>query len=241
MVKKLIRWAPLLGAAVIAQSVLWEFSRMTPSYRRIVFPWSIRGTETTHGTSFVAIAIVLAVVALLVSWEKSQESPIRYAIVGAAVAGPVLIAALFTDSADGITLGATSAVGIGIAVGIMGTLAIRDLEAEKYPILNTLWFGALVMIVLGGLGSVLALLATDGGDRELSPVVLVGAIFIILGGYSLLRAPRKLAANRMMMFVALAAWIAVTMQAGAIRVHAPAPADGVHRERLRVRADQHRR
>jgi len=218
MIKKLVRFAPLIGAVIIAQSVLWEFSRMTPNYRRIVFPWSIRGTETTHGTSFVAIAVTLAIVALLVGWERSQESPLRYGIVAAAVAGPVIVAALFTDSSDGVTLGPISAIGIGVAIGIMATLSIRDLEAEKFPVLNTLWFGAVLVLVLGGLSSFLVLAVTDGGDREIAPVVLIAGIFIALGAYSLLREPRELAVNRMMIFASVAAWITVTMQAGAIRV-----------------------
>ena len=218
MIKKLVRLAPLIGAVIIAQSVLWEFTRMVPSYRRIVSPWSIRGTETTHGASFVAIAVVLAIIAVLVGWERSEEPRLRYAIVAAVVAGPVIIAALFTDSNDGVTLGAISAVGVGIAIGLMATLSIRDLEADKFPVLNTLWFGTLLVVVLGGLGSLLVLAATDGGDREIPAVVLVAGIFIVLGVYSLLRAPRELAVNRMMIFTTLAAWITIIMQAGAIRV-----------------------
>ena len=217
MAKWLIRFAPVVGAALIAQSVLWEFARMQPAYRRIVAPWSIRGTETVHGAVFVAIAVGLLVLSLLILWEKSQEAPWRYGIVAACVAAPTIIAALFTTSEQSVTLGAPGAVGIGILIGLLSALVIRDMESESYPVLNTLWFSGLVMAVLGAAGAFLMLAITGGGDNALSPVALTALAFGLFGAYSLLRAPRPLAANRMFIVVALAAGAALTAQAGPIR------------------------
>lgn len=217
MFKQLVRFAPIIGAALIAQSVLWEFARMQPAYRRIVFPWSIRGTETTHGSVFVAVAVVLAVLALLVMWEKSQETPWRYAIVAACVLGPVAIALIFTGSEHSVTLGAVGTVAIGILIGVLAALVIRDMESESFPVLNTLWFSGIVMVVLGAIGAFAMLAITGGGDNALSPVALTALSFGVFGAYSLLRAPRALAANRMFIIAALMAGAVLTAQAGAIR------------------------
>jgi hypothetical protein len=217
MRKWLIQFAPVIGAAIIAQSVLWEFARISPAYRRIVSPWSIRGTDTTHGTIFVTVALVLLISGLLAGWERSQESPPRYGIVAAIAAGPVILAALFTNASHSVTLGDAASIGVGALVGILATLAIRDLVAEAFPVVTTLWFSGLMMLVLGGIGAGAMLVVTGGGDNALSPPVLVAAIFVIIGVYSLLRAPRELAANRMFLFVSLAALGTIVMQAGAIR------------------------
>lgn len=217
MRKWLIRLAPLVGAAIIVQSVFWELARMDPAYRRIVFPWSIRGTDTVHGAIIVAIGIGLAIIALLVGWERSEKRVERTGIVIATIVIVVAIPLMFADGNDTVALGTAAAAASGAFIGLMVTLALRDLLVESYPAVDSLLGFSLLTIVMATVFAFLTLALTDGGAREYGPAVLVGIIFVVLGVYSLLRSPRELAANRMFMFVAVAALAVLTLQAGAIR------------------------
>ena len=90
----------IIGGVLTAASVLWEYARMSPAYRFLVDPWSIRGFETVHGAIAVAIGLALAALAAVTRSPKSVEPQPAATTVVASVIVATVIAFAFDPGTD---------------------------------------------------------------------------------------------------------------------------------------------
>ena len=105
--KKLTKNKPLLltivGLAIMALSILWEYVRVRPDYRFVIEPWSQRGYEIDQGLVIALGAILIAVIAVLLAVGLSR---IRVAGVQVAARVPIAIATMHAGYAWGMIHGA---------------------------------------------------------------------------------------------------------------------------------------
>jgi len=212
-------WVPLLGTVgplLTAQTLVWEYARMRPTYGFIVKPWSIRGYETTHGW----ISLAIGFVALLAFWavRSHRSEQLRYgaAIVSGVVAAGTIITAAFGGGEYSVTPGFPV---IGLLTLILGTETYRlvgSISAGRGPMRRS-WVRALVLI--GLLAGVAAGLNATIGGREVSVPqwVAMGVVLALAGALSLASAPRQLSANRMLMLSSIVAGLTLALSAGAVR------------------------
>ncbi|NND02311.1 MAG: hypothetical protein HKN91_05940 [Acidimicrobiia bacterium] len=212
-------WIPLLGiggAVGVIQSVFWEFARMRPDYQFIVTPWSIRGTDTVHGSIYVALGVLALAAFFLVMWEGSTKQLNSIAIVGVIIAGGTIIAAVFANDPYVFTPGPPVVGGSAI---LLGVALFRYLRGAVLPdIVDNSFIARTVVgfVTIGIVGFIVN--ALIGGD-ELTIDVWVGvlAILVGLGLLSIATEPRELAANRMLMFSTTIAAFAMALSSGAVR------------------------
>lgn len=218
MKKEWTRLAVAIGPLLVVSTWFWELARMNPGYPFLIEPWAIRGSETVHGALFVALGVGLLVGALYVAWDGSTASLTR-ALIGVAwfVVAATVVAGLFAT--EPLTFRPNELAGFLVAV-VLGLvawrLAVWGLNG-RVPFLergSARTAGAVGAIVVAYL-----VLQTTVVERSVTlPLPMaVGGAFLVLGALTVSKEPRKLAANRMLLYASLVGWVTVTVSAGALR------------------------
>ncbi|HHC08182.1 MAG TPA: hypothetical protein ENK55_05650 [Actinobacteria bacterium] len=203
------------GPAAVMASLFWELARMDPAYGFLIEPWAVRGYATTHGWAIFAIGLVAFVLGALVLWTRAEEERISLAIVVATVAAATAVAFVFVDRPVSLTVGLFPAVVAAIVLGHTTWKLVRVALAGRLEL-------RLVVRIAGWLAAVaiwfLALRAAALGTTVTVPTWLaVLAGFTILGVLTGTGEPRGLAASRMLIVTDALGWLAILLQAGALR------------------------
>lgn len=206
----------IFGALLAVQAILWEYARMRPDYQFIVNPWSIRGYETVHGWVHLAIGVSALVAIFLVAWKGSENTAAAAGISLLMVAAAVVIAAFAGSDDYEITPGFPLVALASIVIGtILYRLSLRALGAWQQS--RRFWFRSLALLVSIGVAAIVVNATIGGKELTFTPALGIGIAMFILALFAMSGEPRQLAANRMLMFSALAGAFAITVSAGAVR------------------------
>ena len=148
----------IFGLVVMAQSILWEYVRVEPTYRFIVEPWSLRGSEVTQGFVIAAIALGLAVFAVLISREIIKESRISSAIGVGALVAYIVAVVIMADVRDvemaffiKVLLSAIGAVAI---VSALQVFIPDDWNKRGRATRVGLWLAVVAVLLFGVIGPI---------------------------------------------------------------------------------------
>ena len=216
--RKFLKNRPLaltvLGMAIMAQSIAWEYVRVEPTYRFLIEPWSMRGYESAQGLVIAAGAAVIAVLAILLSYGILKESRAHSVIgVGVLVLFGV-VAAILTDAKD-----VKVPFIVRLLLAAVGAVVVRSLLEGFIP---ESWSkrrrGARLGIWLAGF--FVTLFAVTGpmlGDEQ--PFwIFIAVAGVILGALALFRPPEALAGWRMVINGIVAIWVMSMTMAATLRV-----------------------
>lgn len=200
----------VLGLAIMAQSVLWEYVRVEPTYRFIVDPWSMRGFELSQGLVIAAGATAIAVFAILVVRNVIKETFVSSAIgIGAGVVVAVAIA-VFAD-AGAVKMPflvhlILATIGGVVAVAIFERFLPEAWDRRRRLARIGIWIVSFAVLLFGIVGPLL------NNEQEFWIFVLMASL--IVGGLSLLRPPTELAGRRWLINTIVAVWMmSMTMSA----------------------------
>lgn len=209
----------VLGLAAIAQSTLWEYTRVQPHWRGdrfIISPWSIRGYETPQGRVLLVSVAILAVVAiLLVAGKIKADRAGTLTITGVLIAGAV--AASFIGNARPTTVGGVGVVVLSmigaslVAAGVMRTIGSKVAERYRRWVRLGAWLLSLPLMIYVVIG------ATVGGIQRPTWLVLAVGLALV-GGVIWFRNPPQLGPYRMLIVGAAAILLVAISMATAVRV-----------------------
>ena len=217
MKKNWTKIALVLGPAIMIASISWEYARLKPDYNFLIEPWSLRGFEVPQGWAIAAMGALLLIGGLLVSWEGSLKPSISVAVTTYLVAAATGLAAFFTVGTEravtDITVQTVSGIIIAAFLAASISLSLRSLLKDKSALFKrALPIFAILFVVFAIFISTIA-----GSQVSIQTWVLVLIIFLVMAGLSISIRPVDVAANRMMIFTAVAAWGVIILSAGAIR------------------------
>lgn len=200
----------VVGMAIMAQSVLWEYVRVQPTYRFIVEPWSLRGYEVTQGLVIASAAIAIGIFAILVVRNVIKETFVSSAIgIGAGVVVAVVIALLSDASAvkmPFIVHLILSGVGAVVSVAIFERFLPEIWDRRRRLARAGIWIVSFAVLLFAVIGPLL------NNEQEFWIFVLLAAV--IVGALSLLRPPTELAGRRWIINTIVAIWVmSMTMSA----------------------------
>jgi hypothetical protein len=204
----------VFGLAIMAQSMAWEFVRVEPTYRFLIDPWSLRGYEVAQGLVIAAGAVVIAVLAILLSYGVLKET-LAHSIIGVAMlVGFGVIAALLADAPR-----VKMPFPVHVILSAIGAVVARSVLERFIP---DLWSkrrrAARVGLLLAGF--LVALFAIVGpvlqNERPFWLVVTVIGVF--LGALAMFRAPQALAGWRMVINGIVGIWVMSMAMAASLRV-----------------------
>lgn len=206
----------MIGLAVMAQSVLWEYVRLKPDYRFVIEPWSIRGYQTTQGRVILAAAVWLAIVATLMVTMKIKETP-AHSIVVIAISTLIPVVAAVIANVKDIVLG-----GMGVALVALLVTVVVNVVVARYALPDSikgvartgirlaLWIGTLLVLMLAVLGPVF-------GSRAAPAWVVFALVFGFIGALAITRPPERLAVWRMLINGVAALWIMTITMGASLR------------------------
>ena len=217
MKKNWTKIALVLGPAIMIASISWEYARLKPDYNFLIEPWSLRGFEVPQGWAIAAMGALLLIGGLLVSWEGSLKPSISVAVTTYLVAAATGLTAFFTVGTEravtDITVQTVSGIIIAAFLAASISLSLRSLLKDKSALFKrALPVFAILFIVFAIFISTIA-----GVQVSIQTWILVLIIFLVMAGLSISIRPVDVAANRMMIFTAVAAWGVIILSAGAIR------------------------
>ena len=217
MKKNWTKIALVLGPAIMIASISWEYARLKPDYNFLIEPWSLRGFEVPQGWAIAAMGALLLIGGLLVSWEGSLKPSISVAVTTYLVAAATGLTAFFTVGTEravtDITVQTVSGIIIAAFLAASISLSLRSLLKDKSALFKrALPIFAILFVVFAIFISTIA-----GSQVSIQTWVLVLIIFLVMAGLSISIRPVDVAANRMMIFTAVAAWGVIILSAGAIR------------------------
>jgi hypothetical protein len=204
----------VFGLAIMAQSVAWEFVRVEPTYRFLIDPWSLRGYEVAQGLVIAAGALVIAVLAILLSYGVLKETLVHSIVGVVMLVGFGVVAALVADAPR-----VKMPFPVHVVLSVIGAVVARSVLERFIP---DLWSkrrrAARVGFLLAGF--LVALFAIVGpllqNERPFWLVVAVGGIF--LGALALFRPPQALAGWRMVINGIVGIWVMSMSMAASLRV-----------------------
>lgn len=214
MKKNWTKIAAAVGPAIIIATVFWEMARMNPSYRFLVNPWAMRGTELTQGTVFAVLGILLLIVAVVTAWEKSLTPAVSAGVVAFVVIAATVVAFVFAneDFTFRFSPVSTAVVSLLLASGVavaLRSLFGRDggLFKRALPIFVVAW------ILIFGLMAITLIDVTIDVPTWQSIFV----VFLAIGALAVAIRPLDMGANRMLIISTVAVWVTITASAGAMR------------------------
>lgn len=201
----------VLGMVIMAQSILWEYVRVKPTYRFIVDPWSLRGYEVTQGAVIAALALGIAVLAILVANGAVKETRVHGAVAIAGLIGYVAIVALLADARDVSLAFPVTALLAAIGAVVVGALVRRfipeDWNKRGRASRIGIWLVSFLVLLFGVLDPLL------GTERPLWMIIAIAGL--VLGALALFRPPTELAGRRMLINAIIGVWVmSMTMSAG---------------------------
>ena len=206
----------MLGLFIMAQSFLWEYVRMRPTYRFVVEPWSTRGYETTQGWIILTAAVWLMVVATMMVLGKIKETPLHsFIVVGLTSLFPV-VAAILTDAKNivpgGMGVVLLSILGSVVIGGIVSRFALRESLEGAARVLTRVgvWIVSLLVLILVVFGPLF-------GSRSTPAWIIVAVAFGMLGSLALTRPPERLAVWRVLINSVLALWLLTVTMGASLR------------------------
>lgn len=216
--RKFLKNRPLsltvIGMAIMAQSIAWEYVRVKPTFRFLIEPWSFRGYEVTQGAVIAATALVIAVLAVLLSYGILKETLAHSIIAVAVLVGFGVAVAIITDTND-----VKTPFIIHVFLSIVGGIVVRSLLEDSIPeSWNRRRRATRIGIWLAGF--LVTLFAITGPllKNEQPLWVLVAVAGSIIGALALSRPPRALAGWRMVINGIVAIWVISMTMSAALRV-----------------------
>lgn len=204
----------VLGLAIMAQSIAWEYVRVEPTYRFLIEPWSMRGYEVTQGVVIAIGAIVIAVLALLVSYGKLKETLSHSIATTVVLVAFGLAAAIITD-AKGVKMPfivriILAAIGAVVVRSVLERFIPEEWSKRRRAARIGIWIGAFVILLFAVVGPLL-------GDEQ--PFwIFVAVAGVIMGALALFRPPEALAGWRMLINGILGIWVLSMAMAASLRV-----------------------
>jgi hypothetical protein len=210
--------ALVLGPIIMIASVAWEYARMKPSFNFLVQPWALRGYDVTHGWVIVSMGVLLVVGGVLTAWEGSGKPAVSAAVTTYLAVAATGFAAFFTIGTDRavteLTIEPVSGIIVSTVLAASIALSLRSLLKDRSVVFKRAFPMFIVLFVL----FMLAISATILGNAlSIQTWLLVLIVFVVMAGLSISIRPAAVAANRMMIFTTVAAWMVVVLSAGAIR------------------------
>jgi hypothetical protein len=204
-----------LGTLLMATSVFWEYVRMRPDYLNIVTPWSQRGYELTQGRVIAAIALVVLVLAILLTTNIVKETlPHSVAVAAAVTAGAVVLTIL--ADARPIVPSWPITWSLALLTALAGLAVITGLLPQK---LDAKWrrltkTGSFFVLFLG-CGLLLYGPVLSGTETPAWVVVLIA--FVLIDVMVLTRSPEALSSYRLLINVHVVGWLVAITSAASIR------------------------
>ena len=218
MVRKFLKNRPLaitvLGMAIMAQSIAWEYVRVEPTYRFLIDPWSMRGYELTQGIVIAVGAVIIALLAILLSYGVLKETLV-HSFIGVAVL--IVFGVVASSLAD--TKGVDAPFIVHIFLSLIGAVVLRSLLEGFIPEAWSkrrrwtrigLWLAGFLITLFAIVGPLLK------NERPLWVLIVVAGG--ILGALALFRPPRALAGWRMVINGIMVIWVISMTMAATLRV-----------------------
>lgn len=204
----------LLGLAIMAQSVAWEYVRVDPTYRFLIDPWSLRGYELAQGVVIAVGAVVIGILAILLSKGILKETVTHSAIGAGLFVVFGVVAAILTD-APAVKMPFT----IHVILSLVGAVVVRSLLEGFIP---ELWtkrrrlarYGMLTVGFLVTLFGIVGPLLQN--ERPLWVFIVVAGVF--LGALALFRPPAALAGWRTVINGIVIIWVTSMTMSASLRV-----------------------
>lgn len=206
--------AILLGSLITIASLFFEYARMSPDYRFLVEPWSIRGNELTQGWVMAAVAVGISLMGLAVAYGLIKETVAGGLIATTIVTVFGVALAIATDPRDVVL------AGVAIwGLALIGASAVSAMVRHSLPASiggwarrGAVWGSFAVSLVLLGV-------AVLGPIFEpLRPVWLVVLVGFVLSGIGVMvRRPQALAAHRVVINGAVIALFIGATIGGSVR------------------------
>lgn len=209
----------LVGLAVVGQSALWEYARVVPGWRGnrfVITPWSVRGYEVTQGLLVIAAAVVLAILAVLVTAGIVKATVPHTLALAAGVAGFAVVASILTEARE-VTLGGPgvmglAALGASVITGIYKRSPAQRLPGRiRRPLRALLWTVVLVVLVIAVVEPLY------GGVARPTWVVLL-TLYALLGAILTLREPIELGPQRIVLVAAASLLVTAVTMATSVRL-----------------------
>jgi len=208
-----------LGPAILISTIVWEYARTNPDYNFLIQPWAVRGYEAgNHGWIFVAMGVLLLVGGLLTSWEGSMKPSVSAGVTAYLLVAATGFTAFFTLGTPReeitITISTVNATLMSMLLAAAFALSLRSLLRERSVIFKR---ALPVFVVTFALFFVLMSATVAGSEVTSKLWIVVFVVFLLVAGLAIAIRPSDVAANRMLIFTTVAAWVVVVLSAGAIR------------------------
>ena len=216
--RKFLKNRPLaltvIGMFIMAQSIAWEYVRVKPNFRFLIDPWSFRGYEVTQGVVIAATAVVIAVLAVLLSYGILKET-LAHSIIGVAtLVGFAVVVAIITDAND-----VKIPFIIHIILSVVGAVVIRSLLEDFIP---ESWSkrrrATRIGIWLAGFLVTLFAVAGPLLQNEQPFWIFIAVAGLIMGALAVFRPPQALAGWRMLINGIVAIWVMSMTMSASLRV-----------------------
>lgn len=218
MVRKFVKNRPLLlttlGLVIMAQSIFWEYVRVEPTYRFLIQPWSLRGYELTQGIVIAVSALVVAAVAVLLSYGIIKETLIHLVVAVAVLVVFAVVVAVLADAKD-----VKMPFAIRVILSLIGAVVIKALLTRFVPeswgkrrrfAQAGLWLVGFLVTLFAFVGPLL---------RDEQPFwIFVAVAGVVIGALALFRPPQQLAGWRMVINGIVSIWVMSMTMAASLRV-----------------------
>lgn len=206
-----------LGPLMLVATIVWEIARTNPAFTALVNPWSIKGHETVHGWVFFWLGIALLIGGLLVISSWSTTSVGRLVTLGYFIGAGVALAVGFAPDSYTLTLQPVLSMLVALFLALIVFRFGKDALVRLVPAFRRSWASGLLLLVLWVVTFLILRVSLVGKQIELATSVAIAILTAILAVYAVATTPRGLAANRMLIYVTLLAFVVVITSAGAIR------------------------
>lgn len=201
----------IVGMAIMAQSALWEYVRVEPTYRFIVEPWSLRGYEVTQGLVIAAMSLGIAVFAVLVVRGVIKET-IGSAAIGVTISLAYAVAVAILADARPVKMPFIVHILLSIVAAVVGVALLERFipklwKQRRRLARSGIWLVSFLVILFGVVGPLLQ------NERPFWVFILLAGV--IVGALALFRPPTELAGLRWVINSIVAVWVmSMTMSAG---------------------------
>lgn len=217
MVRSILRNRPLvmtvLGMIIMAQSILWEYVRVEPTYRFIVDPWSLRGYELPHGLVIATASIGIALMAVLIARNVIKETILSSSIAVGVMVVAAVVLAMAVDAKE-----VKMPFPVHVVLSLIGAVVVVAV-LERFIPANWKQRRRLARGSMGVAGFVVVLFAVVGPIlQNKQPFwVFIALTGIILAGLVLFRPPAQLAARRMLINAITGLWVMSMSMSASLR------------------------
>jgi hypothetical protein len=205
----------LLGLFIVAQSLLWEYARVQPGWRAdrfIIWPWSVRGYETTQGLVLLGGALLLGAIAVLLSLGILKGTRLHGLLVAAAMIGYVVAASTLANARPTV-LGGLGVLLLSVMAATALTNAMTALVGNRVRnryrglLRAVVWLGSLPVFIVFVIGPIF------GGERRPTWLV-VATVLALVASIMIVRPPAQIGSYRLLI-VGTTALAAMALTSGA--------------------------